>query len=166
LVRRGNTGTDGTVPWKDYEMRKGFTRKPQRDEPAALVKNYITPGGLQRLKDEHRFCSSGNARRWWRWWRGLPATAIAVKTPTISMGCRPFSSSFRLARLGCGPSPTSRKDREKWGTRKKREKWGTRRFCEPIPKSKTSDCLLSPSVRDSDVRFCARVLRRVEPDRR
>src|SRR5207244_9508099 len=36
-------------------MRKGFTRKPQRDEPAARVKNYITPAGLQRLKDEHRF---------------------------------------------------------------------------------------------------------------
>jgi transcription elongation factor GreB len=42
-------------PWKDYEMRKGFTRKPQRDEPATPVKNYITPSGLQRLKDEHRF---------------------------------------------------------------------------------------------------------------
>ena len=36
-------------------MRKGFTRKPQADEPAAQVKNYITPSGLQRLKDEHRF---------------------------------------------------------------------------------------------------------------
>src|SRR5438270_5276780 len=36
-------------------MRKGFTRRPQADEPGALVKNYITPGGLQRLKDEHRF---------------------------------------------------------------------------------------------------------------
>ena len=36
-------------------MRKGFTRKPQGDEPAARVKNYITPSGLQRLKDEHRF---------------------------------------------------------------------------------------------------------------
>ncbi|MBV9574559.1 MAG: transcription elongation factor GreB [Acidobacteriales bacterium] len=36
-------------------MRKGFTRKPQADEPAAPVKNYITPGGLDRLKDEHRF---------------------------------------------------------------------------------------------------------------
>src|SRR3954470_18925363 len=36
-------------------MRKGFTRQPQRDEPAARVKNYITPAGLQRLKDEHRF---------------------------------------------------------------------------------------------------------------
>src|SRR3954463_6434133 len=36
-------------------MRKGFTRQPQRDEPATQSKNYITPGGLQRLKDEHRF---------------------------------------------------------------------------------------------------------------
>jgi len=36
-------------------MRKGFTRKPQLDEPAARVKNYITPDGLQRLKDELRF---------------------------------------------------------------------------------------------------------------
>jgi len=36
-------------------MRKGFTRKPQPDAPTTQVKNYITPGGLQRLKDEHRF---------------------------------------------------------------------------------------------------------------
>ena len=39
-------------------MRKGFTRKPQRDEPATPsnnCNNYITPGGLQRLKDEHRY---------------------------------------------------------------------------------------------------------------
>ena len=36
-------------------MRKGFTRKPREDEPATQRKNYITPGGLQRLKDEHRF---------------------------------------------------------------------------------------------------------------
>ena len=36
-------------------MRKGFTREPKRDEPAMQVKNYITPSGLQRLKDEHRF---------------------------------------------------------------------------------------------------------------
>src|SRR6201987_4812894 len=36
-------------------MRKGFTRKPQPDEPAMPGKNYITPDGLQRLKDEHRF---------------------------------------------------------------------------------------------------------------
>ena len=36
-------------------MRKGFTREPQRDEPATLGKNYITRSGLERLKDEHRF---------------------------------------------------------------------------------------------------------------
>ena len=36
-------------------MRKGLTRKPPADEPAPASKNYITPGGLQRLKDEHRF---------------------------------------------------------------------------------------------------------------
>ena len=36
-------------------MRKGFTRKPEKDEPGPRVKNYITPGGLQRLKEEHRF---------------------------------------------------------------------------------------------------------------
>ncbi len=36
-------------------MRKGFTRKPQEDEPATRGKNYITPGGLQRLKDELQF---------------------------------------------------------------------------------------------------------------
>ena len=41
--------------WEDYEMRKGFTREPQRDEPGARGTNYITPGGLQRLKDEHQF---------------------------------------------------------------------------------------------------------------
>jgi transcription elongation factor GreB len=36
-------------------MRKGFTRKPQPDEPGPQLKNYITPSGLQRLKDEFRF---------------------------------------------------------------------------------------------------------------
>src|ERR1700685_138985 len=36
-------------------MRKGFTRKPQPDAPATPVKNYITPSGLLRLKDEHGF---------------------------------------------------------------------------------------------------------------
>src|ERR1700728_4715690 len=44
-----------TSRWEGYEMRKGFTRKPQGDEPATRGKNYITRSGLQRLKDEHRF---------------------------------------------------------------------------------------------------------------
>src|SRR4030088_3571112 len=36
-------------------MWKGLTRKPRGDATSARVKNYITPSGLQRLKDEHRF---------------------------------------------------------------------------------------------------------------
>src|SRR5271154_564296 len=36
-------------------MRKGFTRRPKPDEPGPQLKNYITPSGLQRLKDEHKF---------------------------------------------------------------------------------------------------------------
>ncbi len=38
-------------------MRKGFTRRPKSvEEPAANDgTNYITPGGLERLKDERRF---------------------------------------------------------------------------------------------------------------
>ena len=36
-------------------MRKGFTRHPKADDPATRGKNYITPSGLQRLKEEHRF---------------------------------------------------------------------------------------------------------------
>ena len=36
-------------------MRKGSTRRPQDDSPAVQGKNYITPEGLERLKEEHRF---------------------------------------------------------------------------------------------------------------
>ncbi len=37
-------------------MPKGFTRRPKAEEPATSHgPNYITPGGLERLKDEHRF---------------------------------------------------------------------------------------------------------------
>ena len=40
-------------------MRKGFTRRPddkvEGGAPTPAVKNYITPGGVQRLRDEHRF---------------------------------------------------------------------------------------------------------------
>lgn len=37
-------------------MRKGFTRRPPALAPAAAEgRNYITPGGLKRLKDEHHF---------------------------------------------------------------------------------------------------------------
>src|SRR4029077_16562417 len=30
-------------------------REPVRDAPGPKLKNYITPAGVQRLKDEHRF---------------------------------------------------------------------------------------------------------------
>jgi transcription elongation factor GreB len=37
-------------------MRKGFTRRPKAERPAASHdKNYITPSGLERLKDERQF---------------------------------------------------------------------------------------------------------------
>src|SRR5882757_7492509 len=48
-------GAPPDLRWEDCEMRKGSTRKPQADEPATQGKNYITPSGLQRLKDEHGF---------------------------------------------------------------------------------------------------------------
>jgi transcription elongation factor GreB len=44
-----------SITQESLQMRKGFTRKPQPDEPATPVKNYITPRGLQRLKDEYQF---------------------------------------------------------------------------------------------------------------
>src|SRR6201982_1248998 len=43
-------------------MRKGFTRKPKADEPATQGKNYITPDGMHRLKNEHRFLLPGDRR--------------------------------------------------------------------------------------------------------
>ncbi len=43
----------------DRQMRtKRPLREPVRDEPGPPLKNYITPAGLQRLKDEHRFLLS------------------------------------------------------------------------------------------------------------
>lgn len=36
-------------------MRQGFTRKPASDTPSTPLKNYITPGGLARLKAEYNF---------------------------------------------------------------------------------------------------------------
>src|ERR1700691_1083567 len=40
----------------DWQMRtKRPLREPMREEAGPKPKNYITPAGLQRLKDEHRF---------------------------------------------------------------------------------------------------------------
>jgi len=36
-------------------LRKGYTRQPAPDAPGAHARNYITPAGLQRLRDEHAF---------------------------------------------------------------------------------------------------------------
>lgn len=36
-------------------MRKGYTRHPKDDTPATPLRNYITPGGLARLKAEYHF---------------------------------------------------------------------------------------------------------------
>lgn len=36
-------------------MRKGYTRHPAPDAPKTEAKNYITPGGLERLKAERHF---------------------------------------------------------------------------------------------------------------
>ena len=46
-------------PMADWQMRtRRPLREPVRDEPGPPLKNYITPAGLQRLKDEHRFLLS------------------------------------------------------------------------------------------------------------
>jgi hypothetical protein len=63
------------------------------------------------------FCSPGNARPWRRCWRGLPATAIAVKTPTISTA----SGGCGISMGGFAFSPSESKPR-KWWTRKLRER--------------------------------------------
>src|SRR6202167_5467241 len=43
----------------DWQMRpKRPLREPVREEAGPALKNYITPAGLQRLKDEHRFLLS------------------------------------------------------------------------------------------------------------
>jgi transcription elongation factor GreB len=49
----GGTGARAKIQFED--MRNGFTRRPQPDEPATQSKNYITPSGLQRLKEERHF---------------------------------------------------------------------------------------------------------------
>ena len=108
--------------WKDYEMRKGFTRKPQGDEPATRPKNYITPSGLQRLKDEHRFLLTRERPATTSVMAGLLVTAIAVKTPTISTasgGCGRSMGGFAFSRSESKP--------RKWWTRKIRERGKRRR---------------------------------------
>src|ERR1700737_4106231 len=43
-------------PMADWQMRpRGPLRGPERGEAGPTLKNYITPTGLRRLKDEHLF---------------------------------------------------------------------------------------------------------------
>jgi hypothetical protein len=56
-LRGSILGTLWTVA--DWQMRtKRPLREPVREEAGPTLKNYITPAGLQRLKDEHRFLLS------------------------------------------------------------------------------------------------------------
>ena len=59
LGRSGSPLLLGTLHWirpgKTTRCEKGLRENHKPDEPATPVKNYITPSGLQRLKDEHRF---------------------------------------------------------------------------------------------------------------
>ena len=103
-------------------MRKGFTRKPQEDEPAARVKNYITPSGLQRLKDEHRFLLT----------RERPAVTKVVAW-AASNGDRSENADYqygkrRLRQIdGRIRFLTSESMPRKWWTRKGRERGRRRR---------------------------------------
>src|SRR5216117_876560 len=46
-------------PMADWQIREKRPLRGPRPEPAGpTLKNYITPAGLQRLKDEHRFLLS------------------------------------------------------------------------------------------------------------
>src|SRR3954463_8433266 len=103
-------------------MRKGFTRRPQADEPATPVKNYITRSGLQRLQDEHRFLLT----------RERPAV-VEVVAWAASNGDRSENADISTASGGCGRSmggfafSRSGSKPRKWWTRKLRGRGRQRR---------------------------------------
>ena len=68
-------------------MRKGSTRRPQDDSPAVHVKNYITPAGLERLKDEHQFLLN----------KDRPAVAVVVAW-AASNGDRSENADYQYAK--------------------------------------------------------------------
>ncbi|MDQ2833134.1 MAG: transcription elongation factor GreB [Acidobacteriota bacterium] len=68
-------------------MRKGSTRRPQDDSPAVHVKNYITPGGLERLKKEHQFLLN----------KDRPAVAVVVAW-AASNGDRSENADYQYAK--------------------------------------------------------------------
>jgi Transcription elongation factor, N-terminal len=81
--------------WEDYEMRKGFTREPQRDEPATRGTSYITPSGLQRLRDEHQFLLT----------RERPAV-VEVVTWAASNGDRSENADYQYGKRRASQVPT------------------------------------------------------------
>ena len=68
-------------------MRKGFSRRPQDDSPAVQVKNYITPGGLERLREEHTFLLN----------KDRPAVAVVVAW-AASNGDRSENADYQYAK--------------------------------------------------------------------
>ena len=54
-MSQGRVATPPAQACEEYNVRRGFTRHPKPDEPSTGLRNYITPAGLQRLKDEHKF---------------------------------------------------------------------------------------------------------------
>jgi hypothetical protein len=55
----GLTHRQYTNPMAEWQMRtRRPLREPVREEAGPAPKNYITPAGLQQLKDEHRFLLS------------------------------------------------------------------------------------------------------------
>jgi transcription elongation factor GreB len=62
-------------------------REPVREEPGPDVKNYITPAGLQRLKDEHEFL----------WTRERPAV-VKVVTWAASNGDRSENADYQYGK--------------------------------------------------------------------
>ena len=66
-------------------MRQGFTRRPKVEEPAANhEKNYITPGGIERLKAERHFLLTKDRLRTTEFlstcWKSQKRPSAAVKT--------------------------------------------------------------------------------------
>jgi transcription elongation factor GreB len=68
-------------------MRKGSTRRPQDDSPAVHVTNYITPGGLERLREEHLFLLN----------KDRPAVAVVVAW-AASNGDRSENADYQYAK--------------------------------------------------------------------
>ncbi len=54
-LRRGVMRFGAPAVFSDRMRTKRPLREPVREAPGPKPKNYITPAGLQRLKDEHRF---------------------------------------------------------------------------------------------------------------